>query len=467
MKKVNENIKKIIDFSKKNNPRGYFLDKIFSWNSKSVKPDQIFISIKTKKSKKYDYINEAIDRGAKAIISDSQIRKSSLSKNLPILHSDYLKDNSNKVLNFIYKNPLKNIKVFGVTGTDGKTSQLHLLAQGLHLSGKKVGVISSEGNGIYPKLNKAAYTTPPADILFNYFKQFNIAKVNIILVECSSQGIDQGRLSDIEFNLSILTNINKDHIDYHRSLKNYIGTKIKLLNMTKNHIFLNESCPTTTNNLKLINTKAKKHFFGLDLDFNYTNIKLGGTISDYYNIGVVFKILKLQKISIKKILKVISKLKPVVGRNQFIKTKNKGTYIIDYAHTPSSLLTLLKTINFYSILSGGKLITVFGCGGNRDIWKRKIMGNISAEFSSHIILTDDNPRTEDPMKIINDIKKGINKRINLSIIPSRKSAILKAVSFATRNDYIVIAGKGNENDILYKNHVVKHNDLKVLKARLK
>ena len=123
MQKVNENIRKIIDFSKKNNPRGYFLDKIFSWNSKSVKPGQIFISIKTKKSKKYDYINEAINRGAQAIISDSQIKKSSLSKNLPTLHSDYLKDNPNKVLNFIYKNPLKSIKVFGVTGTEGKTSQ--------------------------------------------------------------------------------------------------------------------------------------------------------------------------------------------------------------------------------------------------------------------------------------------------------------------------------------------------------
>ncbi len=458
MKRINKNIEKIIDFLATNNLNSKNIKKIFSWDSQSIRRGQVFISIKTKLSKKYNYINEAIIKGARAVISDVQINKSLLKNDLPILYSKYLSDNHNEFLNFVYKNPLKNIKVFGVTGTDGKTSQLHLLAQSLHLCGKRIGVISSEGNGIFPKLDKTQYTTPRIDILFNYFDKFNLFKVDIVLIECSSQGIDQKRVNNIKFDLSILTNINKDHIDYHRSLKNYINAKIKLLNMTTKHIFLNKLCSTTSKNIKLITTKAKKHFF-YPIDTDNTNI------------GVVLKVLQLQKIPLKKIINVIRQLKPVVGRNQFIKTKNKGIYIIDYAHTPSSLLNLLKNIFYRSgaIFTGwsDKIITVFGCGGDRDIWKRKAMGSVASKFSSHIILTDDNPRTENPMKIINDIKKGISKKTNLLIIPSRKKAIQKAVSLADKNDYVVIAGKGNENDILYKNHFIKHNDLKTLKTILK
>ena len=466
MQKINKNIKQTLDFLKQFNTNNQGIEKILSWHSQSIRKGQVFVSIKTKLPKRYDYIDEAISRGAKAVISDVQIKKSSLSKNLPTLYSEYLKDNHNKFLNFIYKNPLKNIKVFGVTGTDGKTSQVHLLAQSLHLCGKKVGVISSEGNGIYPKLDKTHYTTPRVDILFNYFNKFNLLKTDIVIIECSSQGIDQGRIRDIEFSLSILTNINKDHIEYHHSFRNYINAKIKLLNMTKKHIFLNKNCPTTTNNIKLITTKAKKHFFNVgdieDLGYlrNLTN-------SDNINIEVVSKVLRLQSIPLRKIRETIFQLKPIVGRNQFIRTKNKGAYIVDYAHTPSSLLILLENVGYSLGCVPGNIITVFGCGGDRDIWKRKAMGSVASKFSSHIILTDDNPRTEQPMKIINDIKKGISKTTNLSIIPSRKNAIRKAIYLATKGDYIVIAGKGNENDIQYKNRIVKHNDLKVLKALLK
>ena len=467
MKKNNKDIIQILNFIKKNTSKNQDIDKVLAWNSKLIKKGQIFFSIKTKSSKRYSYIKEALERGAKAVISDVQLKNIPNFNNIPILYCKYLKDNHNEFLNYIYKNPLNNIKVIGITGTDGKTSQLHLLAQSLHLSGKKIGIISSEGNGIYPRLNKSDYTTPRVDILFRYFKKFSISKVNIVLIECSSQGIQQGRIDNIKFDMSILTNINKDHIDYHHSLKNYIKSKIKLLNMTKKHIFINENCSTTKKNIKLITTKAKKNLFNLDVDIDYKNKKLMGTISNYYNICVIIKILKLEKIPVKNIYQIICKLKPISGRNQFVKTKNRGTFVIDYAHTPSSLLTLLKTVNFYSILSDGKLITVFGCGGERDIWKRKAMGIISSEFSNHVILTDDNPRNEESMRIINDIKKGINKKTNLSIIPSRKKAIMKAVSLAKKNDYIVIAGKGSENDIIYKNRIIKHNDTKVLKEILK
>ncbi|MED5430243.1 MAG: UDP-N-acetylmuramoyl-L-alanyl-D-glutamate--2,6-diaminopimelate ligase [Pseudomonadota bacterium] len=469
MKENNKNIDQILNFVRNNLSGNLDIDKALAWNSKVIKKGQIFVSVKTKLEKRYNYIKEALSRGAKAIISDVQLKNNSELKNIPVLYCKYLKDNHNKFLNHIYKNPLNNIKVIGVTGTDGKTSQLHLLAQSLSLSGKKIGVISSEGNGIYPRLKKSNYTTPSFDILFKYFKKFSISKVNIVLIECSSQGIQQGRVDDIKFDLSILTNINKDHIDYHGSFKNYIVSKMKLLNMTKRHIFINKDCITTKKNMKLITTKAHKHFFNYDLNLKekFTTIKLLGTVSDYYNICVIQKILLLQKISDKRICQIISQLKPIVGRNQFVRTKNKGTYVIDYAHTPSSLSNLLRTTNFFSIVNNGKLITVFGCGGDRDVWKRQAMGNVSSKFSNHIILTDDNPRNEDSMKIINDIKKGVNQKISLSIIPSRKKAIKKAVSIAKKNDFIVIAGKGNENEIKYKKNIIKHNDFKVLKAILK
>ncbi|MEC9205653.1 MAG: UDP-N-acetylmuramoyl-L-alanyl-D-glutamate--2,6-diaminopimelate ligase [Pseudomonadota bacterium] len=467
MKRLNKNLKEIINFLKENNLNKKNIDRVFSWDSKCIKSGQVFVSIKTKGSKKYNYINEAIHKGAIAVISDTQIKKSSLLKDLPILYSKYLKDKNDELLNYIYNFPLKKIKVIGITGTDGKTSQLNLLAQSLSLSGERVGVISSEGNGIYPKLDKTGYTTPRADILFNYFNKFRISKVNTILIECSSQGLEQGRLNNIKFNISILTNINGDHIDYHRSFKNYIKSKLILLNNTKEHIFINKDCFISMRNLKLITSRAKKHFYGISSNSHYKNKDLEITISNNYNISVISNILKLNKTSTKKSLNIISRLKTVKGRNQFIKTRNKGTYIVDYAHTPSSLLTLLQSVNLYSMFSEGKIITVFGCGGDRDIWKRRAMGEISFQFSNYVILTDDNPRSENPMKIINDIKKGIKEKKNLLIIPSRKSAIHKAISLAHKNDYIVIAGKGNEDDILYKHKIIKHNDIKVLKAKLK
>ena len=267
--------------------------------------------------------------------------------------------------------------------------------------------------------------------------------------------------------MSILTNINRDHIDYHQSFKNYVQAKIKLLNATKGHIFLNKNCPYTMNNLQLISSKSVRHFYSSDLDLNYKNLSLKNTISNYYNLAVILQILKLEKLSKINILDIFAKLKTVKGRNHFIKTKCKGTYVVDYAHTPSSLLVLLKSILSHSIHTGGKIIIVFGCGGDRDVWKRKKMGKIASTFSDHIILTDDNPRNEKPMKIINDIKKGIKTKHNLSIIPSRQKAIYKAISLAHKDDFIVIAGKGNENDILYKKHIIKHNDLKILKIGLK
>jgi len=465
---INEkNILEIINFSKNYCRNNKPNQKSFVWYSKDSCTRKIFISINTSPSKRYKYINEAIDNGASAIIADIRINKSLLKKDLPILYNKYLATNHNKFLNYIYSQPLKNIHVIGITGTDGKTSQLHLLAQSLHLCKKKIGVISSEGNGIYPRLSKTNYTTPRIDVLFKYLQKFKEEKVKTVLIECSSQGLHQGRLDDIIFNMSILTNINRDHLDYHQSFKNYVQAKIKLLNATIGHIFLNKNCPYTMNNLKLISSKSVRHFYSSDLDLNYKNLSLKNTISNYYNLAVILQILKLEKLSKTKILDIFTKLKTVKGRNHFIKTKYKGTYIIDYAHTPSSLLVLLKSISSHSTYTGGKIIVVFGCGGDRDVWKRKKMGKIASTFSDHIILTDDNPRNEKPMKIINDIKTGIKTKHNLSIIPSRQKAIYKAISLAHKDDFIVIAGKGNENDILYKKYIIKHNDLKILEIGLK
>ena len=458
---------KVIEFLQENKLYKKKLDNMFVFHSKNNCRGKVFVSIKTDKKVKVKYVCEAIKNGAKAIITDTKIELLDTLRNIPILYIKEIGLNYNNFLNCIYDEPLKKIPIIGVTGTDGKTSQLHILAQCFSLTGEKLGIISSEGNGIYPKLDSTNYTTPRIDILYKYFNYFRKNHVDKILIECSSQGLEQDRLVNIKFDIGILTNINQDHIDYHKSIQNYVKAKMRLMNMSTRHIFINADCSRSMKNLKLITSKAKRHFYNSDIEIDLNKIKIPTTISNLYNLRVTFEILKIYKLSFKLIFKIFNKLKTINGRNHFIQTNNKGTYIIDYAHTPSSLLMLLKEISKYSSLKPGKIITIFGCGGDRDVWKRKEMGKISSNFSDYIILTDDNPRTENPKKILNDIKKGIENEKKVFVIPSRKKAIYKAISLARKDDFIVIAGKGNEKNIVYKNRNILHNDFKILNSGLK
>ena len=345
MIKKEKYIIEILNFLKENNFERVNLKKAFVWNSKDNCRGKIFVSIHTTLDKKYHYLNESINNGAKAIITDIQIKKALLVKKVPCIYVKDLKRKHNNFLNYIFGNPLKGMKIIGVTGTDGKTSQVNLLAQSLYLCKKKVGIISSGGNGIFPKLKKTKYTTPRIDILFNCFQKFKEEKVNTVIIECSSQGLEQNRLNNINFDMSILTNIYKDHIDYHKSFKNYIKAKTKLLESTKKYIIMNSNLKNIIKKSDINKYAAKKIYFNItDYKKEFNNKNLFGHVN-INNLLAIKIILKLYKINSKKIIQTLEKLKTVKGRNNYIKTTKNGTYIVDYAHTVSSLYNLLIYVN--------------------------------------------------------------------------------------------------------------------------
>ena len=468
---MNSDIKYIIKFTQDIKPKLVNFKNIFSFNSKDNCKNKILVLVNPSKKKIYDYINEAIDNGIIGLIITTAIDVNLLTKNIPVLKSKYLNNNLNIFLDHIYNKPLKNKKIIGVTGTDGKTSICHLIADSLTSLGKKVGIISTEGNGVYPRLKNIGYTTPRNDLLYKEFDNFNIKKVDVIIIECSSQGLDQGRLSHIVFNDSIVTNLNKDHIEYHKTFKNYTKSKQKLLDMTIGNIFINLDCKNSISKFNSIK-KSQKIFYGNDVDkeIPHNFIKKSNILEDNFiksNRSLLYKFLLDKNYSLNKIKFILNKKPKIIkGRMNFFNNKrNNATCIVDYAHTENALEVLLRDIKIQS--KKLFLITLFGCGGNRDVKKRSKMGIIAKKYSDKIILTDDNPRNEDPMSIISDIHKKIKDKSNIYIIPNRKKAIKKAISMSTKDTVIVLAGKGNENNIIYNNKVIGHNDISYLKILLK
>ena len=412
------------------------------------------------------YIKTAYDNGVKGLIVDKHVPMQIVPDDLPIHVSKFLINDLNIFLSNIYNKPLNGKKVIGVTGTDGKTSMIHLLAQSYIKLGKKVGVISTEGNGIYPILKKTSYTTPRNDLLFKFFDLFDKKSIDIILIECSSQGLHQGRLNYIDFDISLVTNITRDHLDYHKNYLNYIKSKCILLNMTKKAIFLNKDCKNNNQILKLTSTSAKIIYFNNNYKISGHKTKLFDSTSNQYNLSSLYSILKYSKNSDRDIISIFENLNPIPGRNNIIQKKGFAKFIIDYAHTNHALTSLLRDIHKKYNKNYNKIIIVFGCGGDRDSKKRLAMGRTADKYCDHIILTDDNPRSEQSIKIIKEIAKGISDEDKVIELPNRKHAIKKSIKISNKDDIVIIAGKGNEETINYESNIEQHNDIKYLKYLL-
>lgn len=457
-------INKILKFSETILNKKNLTYKDFVFNHKDQCLRKILVLTNFKDSTIGDYINSAYSKGIRGLILDRKVSKSIMPNKIPVLYSKFLSDNLNLFLSKIYNDPLKGKKIIGVTGTDGKTSLVHLLAQAYSAIGKKVGIVSTEGNGIYPRLYKSGYTTPRNDILFNYFNSFKNKSVNLIIIESSSQGLDQGRLNHIKFNTSIITNITKDHLDYHKSYTSYIRSKCKLLDMTHKKIFLNIDCKNSSRLIKITTSDAEIEYFNskYKISSKHTTLLLNNT-ANKYNFSVTYSLLKQMRITDEKIINIFSKIVPVPGRNNLIRKRGFAHFIIDYAHTKDSLEVLLTDIREVFSLRTKKLIIVFGCGGDRDKGKRLEMGKVASSLCDIIILSDDNPRTEKSMKIINEINKGISESKKVYRIANRRNAIKKSIKLSNPGDIVVIAGKGNEETIDYGKKIIIHNDIRCVK----
>ncbi len=434
----------------------------FIFHTDEICKDKILVLSKFTLDNFEKYIQVAHKKGIKGVVVDIKITDINLTQDIPIFYSKYLYDNLNLFISHMHKNPLSGMKVIGITGTDGKTSLAHLLAQTYTLIGKKVGLISTEGNGVYPRITKTMYTTPRSDLLFNFFSSFKIESVDIIIIEASSQGLDQGRLDHINFDISIITKISKDHLDYHKTHASYLRSKSILLKMTKNMIFINEDCKNSRKIIKMVSSEAKVNYYNTVYKADGHKTKLFNNTATKYNLSMIYSLLKQSRMQDKEIISVFEKLKPIKGRLNILSKKNFSKFIIDYAHTPDSMRILLDDIHAIYSKNMNKIIIVFGCGGDRDKSKRLQMGKIADKYCDVIILTDDNPRKENPQKIIDEISRGVTNKNKLFTIPKRKDAIKKSIKISQKNDIVMILGKGNEDTINYGDSSVEHNDIKYL-----
>ena len=444
-----------------------------SLHSKSCRKDDIFFAVKGLKNNGNKYIPDAIKKGARTIISD--IKFQGFKKKVLFLYSKNPRKLIPKVCKKIYKQKPKNI--IAVTGTNGKSSVTNFYFQILKLNNKKVGSIGTLGVHDNKSASGTINTSVDPVSLSKILNKFKKKRIENVILEASSHGLKQNRLDSINFNIGIFTNLSRDHLDYHKSYKDYLNSKMILFNrlMTKksNIIYDNEipqskilkkisnrknlSSTTIGNNKSDLN--IIKHSYIGDkqvIRFKFKN-KIykfeTGLIGKLQIKNLLMSILAANKsnISMNKIIRKIKNIKSVNGRLEKIgKIKNNSIVILDYAHTPEALKTCLASIKDQFKLR--KISIIFGCGGDRDKPKRKIMGKIANDFCDKIYLTDDNPRSENPKKIRSQIKKYIKKN-KLIEIPSRKDAIARSILESNSGDVLLVAGKGHED---YQEYLKKY-----------
>ncbi len=459
-----------------------------AFNSFKVKKDNIFFAIKGDKFNGNNYIQEAIKKGSKIIISEKKIK---------IQNKDVIflvNKNPRKLLSELsYKFVKRKVKkLIAVTGTNGKSSVADFYFQILNLTQKRVASIGTIGVQSKNKKKEIENTTLNPIELSKNINNLTSKKIDHIILEASSHGLKQNRLDGLFFDIGIFTNLSHDHLDYHKNFKDYLDSKLYLFKylIKKGGYIISDSTITQLKKLKKISNNRKinlKTVFGKnsDLELVEHSYKNEHQILKIKYRSQVFKIRLnlIGKIQIKNILmailaaiksnvrinnitKITSSLKPVEGRLEKIGVlKNKSKVLLDYAHTPGALETILKNVK--EQFPSKKISLVFGCGGDRDKKKRIKMGEIASKYAHKIYLTDDNPRNENPQKIRNEIKRGI-KNNNIKEVPERKKAILNCISNLCTGDIAIIAGKGHEKTQDYKGKKKYFSDRKeICKSILK
>ncbi len=454
------------------------------FDSRKVSENDVFIAIRGTISDGHEFIETAINKGAIAIICDSfpEIIVSGIT---------YIKVNdTNKAMAFMaanyFENPSQKLKLIGITGTNGKTTIASLLFQLFQKAGFKTGLLSTVKIVVDTNEYKATHTTPDSISINHYLNEMVIAGVEYCFMEVSSHGIHQKRTEGLHFAGGVFTNLSHDHLDYHATFSEYRDVKKSFFDYLPKTAFALSNIDDKNGSVMLQNTNARKLTYALKtyadykaqilenqlsglllkINDNEVWVRLIGTFNAYNLLAIYGTAVELGMESLE-VLRLLSELESVSGRFQFIISNGKITAIVDYAHTPDALENVLKTINDIRT-KNEQLITVVGCGGDRDKTKRPVMAGIAADLSDKIIITSDNPRTENPETIIEEMEAGVapqNYKKTVSIV-DRKQAIKTACQLAQANDIILIAGKGHET--YQEINGVRHDfdDMKIVKEML-
>jgi UDP-N-acetylmuramoyl-L-alanyl-D-glutamate--2,6-diaminopimelate ligase len=454
------------------------------FDSRKIQENDVFVAIRGTVSNGHDFIEKAINLGAVAVICD-------VLPEVIVVGVTYIQvKDTNSALAYMannyYDNPSSKLKLVGITGTNGKTTVASLLYQLFKKAGYKVGLLSTVKIMVDEVEYKATHTTPDSLTINYYLNEMVAIGCDYCFMEVSSHGVHQKRTEGLHFEGAVFTNLSHDHLDYHPTFAEYRDVKKSFFDHLPKTAFALTNIDDKNGLVMLQNTYAKKLTYALKsysdykaqilenqltglllkINDNEVWVKLIGTFNAYNLVAIYGTAVQLGIESFEA-LRLLSELESVSGRFQFIVSNEKITAIVDYAHTPDALENVLKTINDIRT-KNEQLITVVGCGGDRDKTKRPIMANIATQMSDKVIITSDNPRTENPSTIIAEMEAGVepqNYKKSLSI-EDRKQAIKTACQLANPNDIILIAGKGHET--YQEINGVRHDfdDMKIVKEFL-
>lgn len=447
------------------------------YDSRHVKQDGLFVCIQGFNTDGHQYIDQAIQSGAKAVLVSKEVKVPS---NITIILVKDTRHALAYVSDKFYNHPSSKLNVIGITGTKGKTTTTYMIKKILETYGQKVGLIGTIQNSIGNDVLPAERTTPESLELQGLFSEMTEKSVDSCVMEVSSHALELHRVSCTEFSIGIFTNLSRDHLDFHETFENYFKAKQKIFSLSKKGL-LNLDCEYGKKLIGKLSCEYLTYSVEGKADIVAQNIELhseyvkfnvatpNGTSRMQVNIPGKFTIYNalaaigagiLMNIPLEIMKEALQNVK-VPGRAEVFETGKEYTLMIDYAHTPDSLENILSTVKNYA---KGRVVSVFGCGGDRDTTKRPIMGEISGQIADFTIITSDNPRSEEPMAIISQIEEGIKKTSGKYItIGDRKSAIRYSMEHALPEDSIVICGKGHETYQIFKDKTIDFDEREVVK----
>jgi len=454
-------------------------------DSRCAGPKSLFVALKGVNQDGHDYIKDAIQRGVKVIVAERPVNGLGHFEGCLLLVEDS-KRFLQEIVKKFYNDPSQKIKIIGVTGTNGKTTVTYLLESMITTAGDKCGVIGTVNYRFNNKIIQAKNTTPGMPDLYKYLDQMVGHGMGFCAMEVSSHALEQGRHQGLNFLAAIFTNLTSEHLDYHQTQEQYFYAKAKLFQglASDKLAFVNVDDPWGRRLIEMVSSKMVTYGIHNRADVQASNITtdLSGVkftmkkgsqeiFIDSPLIGIhnVYNILAASAACLcigfpeEKIQKGIKAVKNVPGRMESIYTDKDFYVFVDYAHTEDALRHALKTLRD---VATGKLIVVFGCGGDRDTTKRPKMGQVASQLADVAIVTNDNPRTEVPQQIIDEIIAGFEKK-NYQVIMDRKHAIQEALQIAQGQDVVLIAGKGHENYQIFKEETVPFDERAIVKDLLR
>lgn len=432
-------------------------------DSRKVAQGDCFIALKGTVTDGHQYVSRCIEQGATSIVCE--VLPASINPDITYVQVQSSSKALGQIASQFYDQPSAEMKVVGVTGTNGKTSTVTLLFRLFRAMGYKAGLLSTVQNQVNEEIIPSTHTTPDAIHLNKLMKQMVDAGCEYCFMEVSSHAVDQNRIEGLIFTGAVFTNLTHDHLDYHKTFENYLRAKKRFFDELPATAFALVNTDDRNGRVMLQNTKARTYTYALRSPADYKckvmensvsglQLDIDGVemhtrlIGDFnaYNLTAVYGVAQLLGIEKQQALTALSFLAPPEGRfDQIVSAHEKIVGIVDYAHTPDALKNVLQTIQ--AVRNGNeKVITVVGCGGDRDAAKRPVMAEIACRLSQQVILTSDNPRSEDPNEILRQMNEGVpvSEKRKVLTITDRREAIKTAVTLAGKNDIILLAGKGHE-----------------------